>query len=73
MSKVKKITVTQCTGCPNRDHKGAFGQVSYVPVCRKLGKVIPYTVTEQKTGLSTLLIASQKVDIPSWCPLEDND
>lgn len=65
---MKKIVINSCSACPHKDHKGGFGQVSYVPVCRKVNRELPYTV-----GVSLKVVtASMTGDIPDWCPLEDN-
>lgn len=62
------LVVQNCMQCPNHDHKGAFGAVAYVPVCRKVGLELPYDpVTVGPRGSVT---ASPKGTIPDWCPLE---
>ena len=65
----RKIVLKTCTHCPNRDHKGAFGNPSCVPVCRLANQELPYTVTPGSNGR---LHASPTYEIPAWCPLEHN-
>ena len=65
----RKIVLHTCTHCPNRDHKGAFGNPSCVPVCRLANQGLPYTVTPGSNGR---LHASPTYEIPAWCPLEHN-
>lgn len=65
----RKIVLHTCTRCPNRDHKGAFGNPACVPVCRLANQELPYTVTPGSNGR---LHASPAYEIPAWCPLEYN-
>lgn len=65
MSKV--IPINSCAECPHRDHKGAFGRVSYVPVCRKTRRNLPHKVEEYRGNLT----AHATNVIPRWCELED--
>ena len=60
------IRIESCGVCPNKDDKGAFGPVSYVPVCRMMKRTLPYTEEE----LNGRVYASLVNDIPSWCQLE---
>jgi len=66
---MKKIIIKTCVECPHKEHKGGFGAVSYIPVCRKDNKNLPYTV-HVSYGIIT---ASATGVIPEWCPLENND
>lgn len=61
----RAIVINDCGTCPHRDHRGAFGDVSYVPCCRKANRNLPYTVHESRMGAT----ASQTDGIPAWCPL----
>ncbi|AUR99077.1 hypothetical protein NVP1261O_73 [Vibrio phage 1.261.O._10N.286.51.A7] len=61
----KALEINSCHACPFKSHKGAFGQVSYVPYCTKSDKTLPYDVNEYKG----ILIASPKGVIPTSCPL----
>jgi hypothetical protein len=54
MSRV--IRITECRQCPSCDHKGGFGKIAYIPVCRATGKELPYTVG---LGYGTMLVATQ--------------
>lgn len=65
----KIIRITTCQDCPNNDHRGAFGQVAYVPYCRLENKEQPWEPV--KSG--TMVVAQKTVDIPDWCPLENYD
>ena len=65
----RKIVLKNCTHCPHRDHKGAFGNPACVPVCRLAQQELPYTVTPGSNGR---LHASPTYVIPEWCPLERN-
>jgi len=64
---IRMIRVNDCGDCPHLDHKGAFGRVAYIPVCRNANKDLPYTVDASTAGFCT---ASQTGGIPDWCPLE---
>jgi len=46
------IKIDKCSECPHVDHMGAFGNISYVPVCRETkGKgELPYTVSVDRRG-----------------------
>ena len=37
----RKIVIKDCEDCPSLDHKGAFGKLSRIPVCRKANKELP--------------------------------
>lgn len=65
----KKIVIKKCKNCPHVDHKGGFGHIAYIPVCRLADKELPYRV---ERGYGTMIIAKQTGGIPTWCPLEDN-
>ncbi|RLA78346.1 MAG: hypothetical protein DRG78_15350 [Epsilonproteobacteria bacterium] len=66
----RKIVIESCNTCPFRDHKGAFGKVSYIPCCTKVDgrKVLPYIAEVGTNGKGLYAKASDK--IPSWCPLD---
>ena len=65
----KFIPINSCSECPSRDHRGAFGRIAYIPICRATGKELPYdVVTNPISGISS---ASATYEIPEWCPLED--
>jgi len=65
---MKCIIIDSCSKCPSLDHKGAFGRIPYIPVCRKVGKELLYVVTDNgRFGRC----ASRVELIPDWCPLTD--
>lgn len=66
----KKIVVETCAGCPYVDHKGGFGSPAYVPVCRKAGHELPYTLSPNRGGTGCNAVGTDV--IPTWCPLETN-
>jgi hypothetical protein len=59
------IPIDNCEQCPFKDHKGAFAEVSYVPVCRKTNCILPHSI--EKSGNQT--VARHSNEIPDWCPL----
>lgn len=61
----RKIVIRRCDECGYHDHKGAFAQISYVPVCRLAERELPYTTSIQRNTVQ----ASQVKGIPDWCPL----
>ncbi len=63
----KMIEIKTCMDCPHNDHKGAFGKIAYIPVCKKTGKSQDYTVSG-----SGKQIAVQSTEIPKWCPLDES-
>ena len=65
----RKIVQQTCSGCQHKDHKGAFGTISCVPVCRYAKEDLPYTTT---VGDSGRVHAIHTNVIPDWCPLEYN-
>ena len=65
----RKIVLKNCTHCPHRDHKGAFGNPACVPVCRLAKQTLPYNITYGDNGRTH---ASPTYAIPEWCPLERN-
>lgn len=65
---MKMIPVNSCTKCPNLDHKGAFGFVAYVPVCRFANRTLPHWSKMNESGRAYAELIDQ---IPDWCPLED--
>lgn len=73
VSQAKKIVIKDCSECPHKDHKGGFGEVSYIPICIHIRIIdrreLPYTV-----GLAhNVVVASPTYVIPEWCPLTDNN
>lgn len=66
--KIVKVIDT-CKECPYKDHRGAFGKVSYVPYCTMTGKELPHTV-EVSSRHSHLMVARHTQEIPDTCPLE---
>lgn len=71
----KHIVINSCSDCPHKEHQnhsGAFGQVSYVPVCRKVGHSLGYTVSVNPE-LNMGVIATYDRKIPTWCPLPDGE
>jgi len=65
MSRI--IRIATCGECHFVDHKGAFGQVAYAPVCRKANRELPHQVECDQRGRA---YAVRKPGIPNWCPLE---
>lgn len=65
----RKIVQQTCSGCQHKDHNGAFGNISCVPVCRFAKQELPYTTT---VGDSGRVHAHPTNVIPDWCPLEYN-
>lgn len=72
----RKIIIETCGTCPFLDHKGGFGAVSYIPICRMTGEELPYTVNAASTRLHAASTrrpsASPSYVIPLSCPLEVN-
>lgn len=64
----RKITISSCNECHHKDHKGAFGQIGYVPVCRASQKELPYT----KSVSGNRIVATCTGIIPDWCPLAND-
>lgn len=62
----RKIVITSCIGCPSMDHKGAFGRISCVPICRKVQRDLPFNLAQ---GYGGQVQASPTGVIPEWCPL----
>ena len=65
----RKIVLTDCGQCPSCDHKGGFGRIAYVPVCRAAKKDLPHTL---HVGIGGGAQASRTPGIPDWCPLPFN-
>ena len=65
----RKIVQQTCSGCQYKDHTGAFGTISCVPICRFAKQELPYTTT---VGDSGRVHAHPTNVIPDWCPLEYN-
>lgn len=62
------IRIESCATCPSRDHAGAFGKVSCVPVCSLMRRrELPHSV---ERGFGSRLVAVPTNAIPDWCPLE---
>lgn len=64
----KKIVIQSCGVCPHKDHKGGFGNIAYIPICRAANKELPYT----ETARNGRCYANATLVIPGWCPLEDD-
>lgn len=64
----KVIVIEKCSQCPHNDHRGGFGVIKYIPVCRLANREQPYEVAPSGRFSQ---VAHQTVDIPDWCPLED--
>lgn len=67
----RKIVIKTCEGCPHKDHKGAFGEIAYVPVCNQTLRELPHRVEPSK-WLKGRMAAIYTGEIPNWCPLEKN-
>lgn len=52
--------------CPHKDHRGAFGQIAYIPCCRKVSRNLPYRETAQRGSVHAVGTGV----IPDWCPLQ---
>ena len=65
----KKLVIENCVECPHRGHRGAFGRVAYIPVCRPVDRELGYTVRVRQDGTPA---ASYDGVVPDFCPLEDN-
>ena len=68
---MKCIPISGCRECPHSDHKGAFGAIAYVPICRMAERELPHTV-----GFDTRMgrgLASLSEGFPNWCPLPDRE
>lgn len=61
------IKIENCSECPNIGHKGGWGTISYIPICRKDNKELPYTVK----AYQTMICASVNDGVPDWCPLDE--
>lgn len=64
---MRYIPIKTCNDCPHKDHRGGFGRVAYIPVCRLTDKNLPYTVGA--SGLTRMIIANYTGEIPDSCPL----
>lgn len=60
------IKLGSCGTCPHRGHKGGFGAVAYIPVCRKANRELPWEPKGDRNGRVTATASDQ---IPDWCPL----
>lgn len=65
----KKIVLTSCEGCPHKDHRGGYGNPSYVPVCRNVNKNLGFKREVNSRGTGVTAVYDGK--IPSWCPLQN--
>ena len=63
----KVIVIDNCNKCPNRDHKGAFGVISYIPRCKLTGEELPFTLGNS----SRVVVAVATGVIPDTCPLDN--
>lgn len=64
-SPVRSVSVETCRDCPNFGHKGAFGEIAYIPVCQKTWETLPHVVVAQKGHP----VAIATGEIPTSCPL----
>jgi hypothetical protein len=64
------IRINDCSECPSKDHNGAYGRIAYIPICRAVGRELPYTVEKDK---HMGIYAHRLPEIPEWCPLEPLD
>ena len=63
------IRIESCKDCHFRDHKGAFGRIGYIPICRNgQSRELPYTASP--SGIGGRLYAEVCEGVPGWCPLE---
>lgn len=65
----RKIVIEDCGECPYDDHKGGFGRVSYIPVCRKANREPPWKPEADRYGF---VRARREPGIPDWCPLQED-
>lgn len=65
----RKIVVRDCKDCPRLDHKGGFGNISHIPVCRETQRELPYSIGK---GFGSMVVATREIGIPDWCPLPRN-
>lgn len=61
--------ISNCRDCEYSDHKGAFGKIAYLPVCRLTGNDLPYVKTLNGDRVHALMVD----DIPDWCKLPKLD
>lgn len=66
---MKYIPIKTCDDCPDKDHKGGFGQVAYIPTCKHIGKTLGYTTSVTNAGR---VYAAYDNIIPDWCPLPES-
>jgi len=68
---VRKIVITTCSKCPNRDHSGSFTQGGAKPICSGQfpSRELPYVASETRKGNPD---RSPTNEIPDWCPLEED-
>lgn len=57
--------VNSCKECPRCDHKGAFAEIAYMPICLATGEILPYEVS----AVRGRVYASATGVIPASCPL----
>lgn len=66
---VRVVVIPSCKMCIHRDHKGGFGFISYVPVCRNMrGRELPHDIVRKPSVKGGVAVV--KDGIPEWCPLE---
>lgn len=65
----RKIVIRGCGECPSSDHKGEFGAISRIPVCRKADCELPWTTSANRAGFVS---AKREPGIPDWCPLPND-
>jgi len=63
------ISIETCRTCPHNDHKGGFGRVAYLPVCRLASRDLPYTSGVNGQPGRERIVATPTGEIPEWCPL----
>lgn len=64
---MKYIEVQDCSHCPHFETLGGFGQIAYIPYCKKMQKRLPYTEHADRGRI----FARVKPGIPKQCPLPD--
>lgn len=66
---MKFIAVRTCEDCPDKNHKGGFGTVAYIPICLAVDKTLGYTTSA--TTDRGRVYAEYDGTIPKWCPLPE--
>ena len=67
----RKIVISDCKDCQKLDHKGAFGKVPKIPVCRKVDKELPWDPVVSE--ITSNIYARRIPEIPKWCPLPKDE